>query len=119
MDTEEEVGFYKGFVPNSALAMSTFHHRMIGSSQRHSDDPKELHRPHHEFMDDDQLKAKVERDIGLMRTVKKPSDGGKREQYEQIRDEFILPDLRYLVGIGRLPEGIDVAALTAEFAIPD
>lgn len=105
------------FVPKAPLATSSYHHKMIGSSQRYSNDPSELHRPWHEFMDDEELKKKVEKDITTLREFGKPQTERDEHFYLLLRDQYLLPDLHYLDAIGRLPEGIDVSALETEFAI--
>lgn len=109
--------FNKIFVPRAPLATSNYHHKMIGSSQRYSSDPSELHRPWHEFMDDEQLKVKIEADITILRDFGKPQTERDQHFYLTLRDRYILPDLHYLVAIGRLPADIDVSALEAEFAL--
>lgn len=109
------------FIPDPFLAQSNFHHRTVGSSHRNlPDTPENLHRPMHEFMTDEELRAYVLKDIASVREehakIGGPEDDERfRRIFRLICDESLLPNLRYLEVIKRLPEGVNATALEVEF----
>lgn len=111
------------FVPDPGLAQSNHHHKVLGSTQRNQPDtPENLHRPLHEFMSADDLRDYILKDIGLVREqrakVGGPEDNERfRRMFRLICDETLLPNLRYLEAIKRVPEGVSVTALEVEFMI--
>lgn len=116
------------FVPKPPLAESNYHHEAMGSSHRSLPDmPENLHRPHHEFMSDNELRAYVEKEIATVREEHSKLGSPEAEKggmshgkmFLMIRDKFLMPNLHYLAVIGRLPDGIDIAALEAELVMPD
>ncbi len=116
------------FIPYPPLAQSNSHHKARGSSQRFLPDvPENLHRPNHEFMSDEELRQYVEKELSQVREEygnlghEEASKGGTRhvDFYKMMRDKFLMPNLCYLKVIGRLPEGIDLAAIGVELEIPD
>lgn len=115
----------RGFIPKPKLAQSNFHHKALGSSHRHTPDtPENLHKPAHEFLSDDELRAQVEEEIAQVRETlkdfreaKEPDEKRRAENLLlAIRDKFLFPNLHYLVAIGRLPEGISVSNLKEELS---
>lgn len=113
------------FVPNSKLAQSNFHHHAMGSSHRNQPEiPENLHRPMHEFMNDEELRRHLEHEITLVREERLKFGGHEdnerfRKMYKMLYEDFLLPDLKYLDSIKRLPEGIKLLSLISELKMPD
>lgn len=114
----------RAFVPFPKLAQSNFHHGELGSSHREQPDtPENHHKPKHEFMSDEKLNEYVRDEISSLREEYAELEEAQIEDDRQrqkkiirvLREKFVMPNLRYLEAIGRLPEDIRVTEVEKEF----
>jgi hypothetical protein len=95
---------------------------MMGSSDG-SRDPEEYQKTPAEMMNDEELRAYMDKELRLVRKVHaelgKQKSPSHTQMFLTIRDKYFMPNLYYLAEIGRLPSDFDISALEAELAVPD
>ena len=108
-------------VPEAPIAQTREHHDAMGSSDG-SRNPDEYRKTPAEMMDDNEIRARMEKELLLAREVH--AELGKErkghvDMFRMIRDKFLMANLRYLDEIDRLPDGFDIEAIEKELKVPE
>lgn len=108
-------------VPKAPLARTREDHEAIGSSDG-SKNPEEYRKTAAELMDDEELRAYMEKELQVVRAEHAMLGRdfvGHTKMYLKIRDEYFIANLRYLAEIGRLPDGFDIESIEEELKVPE
>jgi hypothetical protein len=105
------------FVPLPPLAQSDFHAEVLGSSERRAQRPEDYHRPEHEYLSDEELRARLNSEIYHLRVHLRNREDTTRWKswYQKMKTQYVFPNLRYMQAIGRLPGYINIKELEEEF----
>ena len=114
-------------MPAALLARTNHHFALLGRSERNEPDtPANRHVPKHQFMSDGELRRYVQDDLEdtqqLLQRLRE-SDPEKKNKHRKlflfVRDTYLVPNLRYLKEIGRLPKGMDADKIEKDLQITD
>ena len=107
-------------IPKAPLARTREHHEAIWSTDG-SMKPEEYQKTPAEMMSDEELRAYIETELQHMRKTYAELEWENENQvriYRRILDNVVMPNLRYLAEIGRLPNEFNIEAIEAELRIP-
>lgn len=108
-------------IPNAPLALTREHHVAMGSTEG-SRNPEEYRKTAAELLDDGKLRARMEEELRLVRIEHSKLNKERKSHVEMfllLRDRFLMPNLRYLIEIGRLQGEFDIEAIETELKIPE
>jgi hypothetical protein len=108
-------------VPKAPLAQTREHHEAMGSSDG-SRKPEEYQKTPAEMLTDDELRARMEKELQLAREEHAKlgkERKGHVDMFRMIRDKFLMANLRYLDEINRLPDGFNIEAIEMELKVPE